>query len=569
LLASSDVAANSSVASERDRWRAPDTIAVLALVLASVVVLVVLRHMLTRPLWYNEQWRAWHFSLGRRFLEELSQINSPVSAGWVMVSKASIAVLGNTEIALRLPLTPAVPALAVVGYLLARRWLGVVGSLLVMVVLLCNVMVMTYAEQLAPYNLEAVCAVAVLLLWIQADESPPRACARWGRYLGMGALAIIATPVAFVLGPLLLVDVVRSVRERRWWPLGPATAAGLPAIAHLVVFIGLQTGQSKGSFWDAYFLPHSPLAATRFLGRQLASYVPKALTGQSSYLPSVPEGTLTLGRGLTILLTAFMLAGLASGVVVAFADSTVRPVLLVVVGGLAAELFASRLRLWPFGFARVNTFLLPFGYLLAGIGIARVAGLVLRQSRRGVFQPGSVHLGRSASLRAIGLSVIVVFVAGGYLDVLGVGARQLAAIQRDANGPAFAMGMPNLVAAARVHAVPSDAAVVVHAMAWKGWDYYMRFHRDELSALGQAPRIGPDRTLMLEGRPEQRLQEDQELAAFLARQSQARHLFVLILSGVEPAVAQGIVRSAEAAGFHRAKGWRESHTGSLFEFARA
>mgnify|MGYP003288180243 CR=1 FL=1 len=160
--------------------------------------------MLTRPLWYNEQWRAWHFSLYRQFLEQLPKTNSPMAAGWVVLTKASALALGNSEVALRLPIALTTPALAWVGYLLARRWLGVGASLLTMVALLANVMIMTYSAQLAPYDLEAVSTATVLLLWLQATDPGRSARGRWIRYLAIGTLALLATPVTFLLGPLLV-----------------------------------------------------------------------------------------------------------------------------------------------------------------------------------------------------------------------------------------------------------------------------------------------------------------------------------------------------------------------------
>jgi len=155
----------------RDGWRRrlsgrqlQDLLSIGLLLLLSLTLVIVLRDMLTRPLWYNEQWRAWHFSLYRQFLEQLPKTNSPMAAGWVVLTKASALALGNSEVALRLPIALTTPALAWVGYLLARRWLGVGASLLTMVALLANVMIMTYSAQLAPYDLEAVSTATVLLL---------------------------------------------------------------------------------------------------------------------------------------------------------------------------------------------------------------------------------------------------------------------------------------------------------------------------------------------------------------------------------------------------------------------
>ena len=237
----------------------PDRICIGLLLVLSFTLVIVLRDMLTRPLWYNEQWRAWHLSLHRQFLEQLASTNSPMAAGWVAITKASALVLGNREVALRLPIVLTMPALAWVGYLLARRWLGVGASLLTIVALLANVMVMTYSTQLAPYDLEAACVTAALLLWLQAADPGRSTRGRWTRHLAMGTLAMFATPVVFLLGPLLATDLVRSGRRRRWQQVGPTVAAGGLAVAHLGFYIGQQTGQSHGPYWNDHFLPRGSL----------------------------------------------------------------------------------------------------------------------------------------------------------------------------------------------------------------------------------------------------------------------------------------------------------------------
>jgi hypothetical protein len=523
----------------------------------SVTLVIVLRDLLTRPLWFNEQWRAWHLSLYRQFLAQLPNSNSPMAAGWVAVTKASALLLGNREVALRLPIALTTPALAWAGYLLARRWLGVGASLLTMVALLANVMVMTYSTQLAPFDLEAACVTAVLLLWLQAGDPGRPTRGRWIRYLAMGTLATFATPVIFLLGPLLVTDLVRGGRRRHWQELGPTVAAGALAVAHLGFYIGQQTGQTQGQYWNDFFLPHGSLGqALGFLGRQLASWVPGALTGQTAYLPSVPEGTLALGRVPAMLLCGVLLVALASGVWFATADPRLRVLPIAVGGCLALQALASALRLWPFGLARVNTFLLPLGYLLGAIGLHRLLSWLRRLGARRAWRP--VILAATA--------VAVTLASAGYLDMLVVGARQLDAIRADARGPAFASGMPQLVAATRNNAGDGDLAVVVHPMAAKGWDYYMRFHHSDDPRLAGAPRIGPDRTLLLSSRPNQ--QDRQRLRTFLADHPTAKRVFVMILWGTRPEQAQEVRRTVRDAGYRVTAVWRRPHTGGVVEMTR-
>jgi hypothetical protein len=564
VVSSRPAAVEDGAETARDGWRRrlsgrqlQDLLAIGLLLLLSLTLVIVLRDMLTRPLWYNEQWRAWHFSLYGQFLEQLPKTNSPMAAGWVVLTKASALALGNSEVALRLPIALTTPTLAWVGYLLARRWLGVGASLLTMVALLANVMIMTYSAQLAPYDLEAVSTATVLLLWLQATDPGRSARGRWIRYMAIGTLALLATPVTFLLGPLLVIDLLRSWRDRRWQELGPTVAAGGLALGHLVLYIGRQTWQSRSPYWNDFFLPHGSLGqAVNFLGRQLASWVPGALTGQMSYLPSVPEGTLALGLVPAVLLSGFLLVALASGVGFAVADPRLR-VLLVAVGGcFALQALASALQLWPFGFTRVNTFVLPLGYVLGAVGIHRLLMGLRRLGARGAWRP-----------LALATTVLAVTLASaGFLEVLVVGARQLAAVRADARGPAFASGMPELVAATRTNAGGGDVAVVVHLMAAKGWGYYMRFHRSDNPRLAEAPRIGPDRTLVLSSRPNQ--EERRRLRGFLAEHPEAKRVFVMILWGTRPETAQEIRRIVRDAGYRVTAVWRTPHTGRVVKMIR-
>ena len=543
-----------------------DGLAVVLLLVEVAAVLYVVRPMLLRPLWYNEQWRAWHVSLGRDFLEQLPQTDAPIAAGWAALTKLSILLLGNQELALRLPIALALPVLALVTYMTARCWLGIVASFLVAAALVCNGMIMTWAGQLEPFELEAACCVAAFLLWIQANQPGVRGRARWWRYIAIGACAITAIPVVFVLGPLLLVDLIRAAQTRTWWRLGPSVMAGGLALTHLLLFLLPQTSQRVGPYWNGYFLPHSPVsAALRFLGGQLASFVPGMLTLRSSSLPSVPEAALPLGSRAEALLTALLLVALAAGVVAALLEAQLRPLVAVVVGCLVAQAVASSLRLWPFGFVRPNTFLLPFCYLLGGVGLA----FLIRRLRGVVGQPAPrdardrpAHLPRWSAVVALGLAAVL---AAGTAELVAVSARQVGAVRREAVGPAFATGMADLVAITRRRAEPGDLVVLEHWMAPKGWDYYMRFHDGDRVAPTQGQRIGPDRTIRLDGRAA----GGQRLGTFITRSREARHVFVMVLFGTRGKVVHADLATITAAGFQPTRRWTRSHTGTLYELTRS
>jgi hypothetical protein len=109
----------------RGRIAAGDLIAIAALVAGAGLLELWLRHLLTRPFYSDEAWRAYDISLGPAFLHHLGASAAPLALGWVAIENAARLVLGDTEAGLRAPMFVGLPALACATYLLARRRLGV------------------------------------------------------------------------------------------------------------------------------------------------------------------------------------------------------------------------------------------------------------------------------------------------------------------------------------------------------------------------------------------------------------------------------------------------------------
>jgi len=484
------------------------------------------------------------------FWDQLGQANAPLAAGWVALEKVTIAVFGNTEWALRLPEVLSLPSLAGVTYVLARRWLGVAGSLLTTGALVLNGPIDHEAVQLKPYVLEALLTVTALLLWCKANEPERRVGRRLTLYAGVGLCSVFATPVVFVVGPLLLVDVCRAVRAKQLARgLAAVALAGGLGLAHLAVFVLRQSGQAHGTFWAASFLPHtSPAAAVRFLRVQVLSFVPELV-----------DPTLRLNhpaeRGQAVTVSLIMVVSLCAGSGIALWNQRVRPLLVAPAGALALQLAASALRLWPFGFNRTNLFLVPLLYLLGGIGIARPAGVLAR--RVGV--TGARPTERWVATAALLLVGVVVVACTA--EIFRASVAQLGPLQQKSSGVFWGDGMRRLVEQARGEAIPGDVAVVARAMARKGWSYYMWQYGPWASAVGHRQSIDPADTFFLGDEPDL-----EAVDRFLSRKPAARHVFLMVLVNAEAAEATKLQQLVALHGYRETSTQTASFTGTLVIF---
>jgi hypothetical protein len=492
------------------------------------------------PFWYDEQWRGYHLSLTTAFWRELQHINTAVAAGWVAVERASVFAFGNVEWAWRLPQVLALPALAWATWRVARHWLGMVASAVIAAAVLASGPVVLLATELKPFTTEALCCVAGLLLWLEASD-PHRhpTLLRTALYVGIGLCAVVATPLVFVIAPLLAVDIARGLwhRDELLQRAGPAMLAGGLALAHLAWFILPQLGNANVHYWDANFLPGR--GQLGFVASQLGTFVPEVV----SYHRPLPPG-------VNHAVTALLVVGLASGTAFAVTDRLAWPLPVALAGALTIQLVASALHLWPFGFVRVNVFLVPLFYLLAGFGVARLAGFVQTLARHG--RPATRTMGVAA------LAVVLTGAAVGCWGVARASAAAIAPAHRQQLGSAWGDGMRALVGQARDQAGPRDLSIVAGRMGVKGWSYYMWHYEGWSSETSRASGpIPPDRTLM--GDPPDR----PSVTAFLAAHPTASRVLVLTMTNAKRGWKAAITRPLRAAGYQQVRTSRAPQTGML------
>ncbi|THJ74278.1 hypothetical protein [Candidatus Frankia alpina] len=364
-------------------------------------VLCLLHAYLTRPLWYDEIWRA-HFVSEplASFWSELTVANTPSAFGWLGITRLTGEVFGWHAWSLRLPGYAALPLLGAAIVVLTRRFAGTGAAVLAACWLCLNTTFLDLATQLKPYTVEALAAVCIVGVWTADPLGPPGEAPAAGAVRGLdrgrlarrtaaGALALAAVPGIFVVLPLAAVDLWRGPARR--WRLVECLPAIALSTAHTVGFVAHQSSQRNGDYWDRQFLAgRGPWAAVRFVAEQIRVTVTGSPPGIDRFDPSLIHGTVPAGPlgSAPAVLTGIAVA-VAGGIgVVALARHRQGRALLAALGG--AELMmlgASAVRYWPFGPTRTNLYVVPLFVVVVMVGAERVIrsllSMVLDQLSRG------------------------------------------------------------------------------------------------------------------------------------------------------------------------------------------
>ena len=466
-----------------------DMLAMTALFVGAGLIVFFFRHLLTRPFYSDEGWRAYDITLGASFLHHLDTSGAPLALGWVAIENVARVVLGNTKAALRTPMVVCLPLLAWATYLLARRWLGVAMSFGVAALLLVNSWTVNNALQLKSYSYEGLFAIAAIALYLLLQRAGLRRAQLLGLYALLGLTCVFSLPNLFVLAPLLALDLVQAVRARSQVMLRIAgeALAGAIALVHYVVFVRPQAAVASEGFWSGNYAPHGLGAFLRFTARGIGSYFPTMVTGVAGAenqppayrLPPVPHGLLAAALALL----------LAAGIVAAIRDPAARALVVVVGGAQLLELIASAVQRWPFGIARVNIFLLPMLYTLGGMGAVWLA-----RTLRGP-HPAGLARWRAAGLGVAGVALAGAAVAGGVAT-----GKALALTDHLQTEATEFGGLEAAVAQARLLAAPGDLVMIRadrHPPVWyaDGWLYYMDSYQGWPAAVADRPPVPARNTI--------------------------------------------------------------------------
>ena len=431
-----------------------DVVGVALLVALVAGIEVAVRHAALRPLWYDELWRAHYLSVPvGDFWSEIRRANAPSALGWALVSRVAGEVLGWHPWALRLPQLVTLPLLSAETYLLTRRFTSPAAAFVAGALIGVSGTVVDLGTQFKPYTVEALCAVAVLGLWLWRPTGTSTTGRRVAARTVAGALTVFTVPLAFLIGPLAVADVllVRGGWRMRLRAAAEAGPAVVLTAAHALLFVARQSTQRHGHYWDGQFLAGRSLAGgVRFIGHQLLLLAGSAPPGVDRSDPNLVH-TLTDGTPveLWVLAPGFAVALLLGARVLARRNDG-RVLLVALLGAELMELLASGYRYWPFGATRNNLFLVPLLTVVPAVGIA---DLLSRARRHRPLVPAAAAL--------VAVTVVALVSSTSATTRLFVHQRDPRLIDR--------LGVA-ADAATRL-AGPGDLTVVAGALVRAGWLY--------------------------------------------------------------------------------------------------
>jgi hypothetical protein len=527
--------------------------AIGALIAVAGLLEFLLRHLLTRPFWGDEGWRAYDIALGTGFLHQLNTSGAPLALGWLAIEDGAHALFGSTESGLRLPMFLTLPGVGVATYLLARRWVGAWVSAAAALLLTVNGWVVNDALQLKSYTYEALFSIAAVGLYLLIRREGRPSAALLGLYGALGLTCVFSLPNVFVVGPLLALDLAASIRARRQLPVrvaGEAVAACL-TLGNYALFIRPQSGVASTAFWVQEYAPHRLDAFVRFTAHGVASFFPGMVTGVAGVTDATPAYALPAPAHalLAVVLAVLLIAGIAAAV----REAAGRSLVVAAGGAVLLELIASVAHRWPFGMQRVSVFLLPLLYILMAIGAVRLARLAAGHV------PRRLVWWRYA---ALGIGAATLAVAGAAAGVAT--SRAFAQTIQLQYQPAPGSGYRAAAARARTLAAPGDTAVITSAEPWYGdaWLYYMDSYRGYPARVAAGTAIpAADTISVLYVTPA-------AVDAFLRAHPHSPAVFLLELTGGDAAHRDSL-RTLRGLGYCAARAFSYADTGRLTMLTRS
>src|SRR5215207_2180654 len=217
-----------------------------------------------RSLWLDEIWVALNI-VKRSFLGLLRPLDYAQSApvGFLWVERLAVVLGGVNELALR-----AVPFIAgclllVALWSLARRLLDVRYAALCLAFAALSPILVYYSNEVKPYIVDALVAVALTWLALDVLEAPDSRRA-WRRLAGGGVIGILlSTPAVFVLAGVGVALIAHPAigRTRAGWVrlVGTGTVwVILFALGYFLIYRGTANSDYMQSIWSGMFLSLPP-----------------------------------------------------------------------------------------------------------------------------------------------------------------------------------------------------------------------------------------------------------------------------------------------------------------------
>ncbi len=469
-------------------------VAVLVVVGVPTALVLSLWGSLTGPLWFNEQWRAFEFSLPGNWWRALRVSPGPIPAGWFFLERGASDLFGSTELSLRLPTSFFLPLGCLLLFLLARRWMPLSAAVVVSLVGCLTGDYLAYSVQVSEYTVDMAAVLGILFLHELAGDFASRRARCYLAYAGIGLACLFSSAAVFIAGPLLLFDVYRDVKRGTRGPqfIG-AIGAGAVALAHLGIFVMRQGGLTESSYWDGQFLPHRGVARQlSFLWNGAYGFVAHPFTDSSN-----PRLSSFSGAGSASVVAVIWIVLLCLGVSTAIRSRDGRSLLVALVGSFSLCAVASYFRHWPYGFVRTNLYEVPILVLLAGIG---ATGTIRNMMSASDEARKARHFRRNSPPRLLAVIVTVVLFSACVFSVAVAGSSDLSSYRHlravsARPGSAYGDEIGEAVAAVRLESDPESVVIVAGNMAIPGWGYYQYEYSGRATQTGT--RTPVNRTLFV------------------------------------------------------------------------
>ncbi len=312
-----------------------------------------------RSLWLDEAWAAVGCLDGRFTTAQVG----PTPLAFAGLVRASVAVLGRSEVAVRLPAALLSVAAVALAYRVGRDLLGRPGACLAAAIVGLLPIPTYYGKELKPYSAELFLGLTTASLVAPLWRDP----AWLPGWLGLVALVAVGTglsPIAPVLAAgafLVLLPVARRATLRY---TASAGAAGVATVAWLRFAILPQVAVTpeRAAYWHLFFLPRTPPAA--LVSASLGSALEAATWGLGTALPHHADSMLRLAS-LPPAATDVLGAAIVAGAVALWRRGGAWLVQLALAWHvlIAGAALAGR---YPYGPARIALFFLgPTALLLA------------------------------------------------------------------------------------------------------------------------------------------------------------------------------------------------------------
>ncbi len=478
----------------------------LVLLAMPVVYLASVRSSLSAPFWFDEQWVANNLSLPGHFWIIPIQNQAPVAAGWFFLARGVSLLVGSTESTLRSVGAAAFIAAFPLIFFYSRRFVGNFTAFVFAPLVMFSSLILSYVLQLKEYEIDISATVLILILFRVGSTTagPRRTLVMWACGAGTALCCCASLPAIFVLAPLMGLVAYRVVRARRLDQFSMAQGvASLVALVHMKYFVLAQNQITQHGKWNphGYWFPQffPSLQSGKAAGFVVGGFfdffrLPFVVWRNFNVEAPVP----TIGNAAAWLLGFVVLLSFLVGLISLLQSRGGQELLAATLGSLLLLLVGSMVHRWPWGFERTNLFVVPLIYLVALVGLYRVAR----------FMPGRwvplAKVSAGARLLALGARILVGVLAVSFVmfDMHSISdsrATLLATVKAENNPAAISGTTPygselrSAVAEVAQEARSKSIVLVVFGdMAIQGWHYYQFEYGGNQESL--ASRVSAART---------------------------------------------------------------------------